>query len=52
MEILAKTDQLTKLYNRRYFVDYFDQLEQEGVVMLVDIDHFQGCQRSIRTPGW
>lgn len=42
MEILAKTDQLTKLYNRRYFVDYFDQLEQEGVVMLVDIDHFKG----------
>jgi diguanylate cyclase (GGDEF)-like protein len=42
MEILAKTDQLTKLYNRRYFVDCFDQLEQEGVVMLVDIDHFKG----------
>ena len=42
MEILAKTDQLTKLYNRRYFVDCFNQLEQEGVVMLVDIDHFKG----------
>jgi diguanylate cyclase (GGDEF)-like protein len=42
MEILAKTDQLTKLYNRRYFVDCFDQLEQEGVVMLMDIDHFKG----------
>jgi diguanylate cyclase (GGDEF)-like protein len=42
MEILAKTDQLTKLYNRRYFVDCFDQLEREGVAMLVDIDHFKG----------
>lgn len=42
MEILAKTDQLTKLYNRRYFVDCFNQLEQEGVVMLADIDHFKG----------
>lgn len=41
MEILARTDQLTKLYNRRYFVDCFNQLEQEGVVMLVDIDHFK-----------
>lgn len=41
LETLSITDQLTKLYNRRYFVDYFDQLDGDGVVMLLDIDQFK-----------
>lgn len=41
LEILATTDQLTKLYNRRYFVDYFKRLKEDGVVMLLDIDNFK-----------
>ncbi|WP_414150755.1 histidine kinase N-terminal 7TM domain-containing protein [Acetobacterium carbinolicum] len=41
VELLAITDQLTKLYNRRHFVDCFDLLKQEGIVMLLDIDHFK-----------
>jgi diguanylate cyclase (GGDEF)-like protein len=41
LEVLATTDQLTKLYNRRYFEDYFTHLEKDGVVILLDIDHFK-----------
>lgn len=41
VEILAITDPLTKLYNRRHFAACFDSLEQEGVAMLLDIDHFK-----------
>jgi diguanylate cyclase (GGDEF)-like protein len=41
LETLSITDQLTKLYNRRYFVDCFDHLERDGVVMLMDIDQFK-----------
>lgn len=41
LEILATTDQLTKLYNRRYFVDCFERLKRDGVVMLLDIDRFK-----------
>lgn len=41
LEILAVTDQLTKLYNRRHFEDCFNQLQKEGMVMLLDIDHFK-----------
>lgn len=41
VEILAITDPLTKLYNRRHFAACFNLLEQQGVVMLLDIDHFK-----------
>lgn len=41
VEILASTDQLTKLYNRHYFVKRFNQLQKDGIVMLLDIDYFK-----------
>lgn len=41
VEILAITDQLTQVYNRHHFVKRFSQLEQEGVVILMDIDCFK-----------
>ncbi len=41
LEILANTDQLTTLYNRHYFREYFEQLEEEGIIMLMDIDNFK-----------
>ncbi|MBC3796353.1 diguanylate cyclase [Acetobacterium tundrae] len=41
LEVLATTDQLTGLYNRRYFIDYFDKLENDGVMIFLDIDEFK-----------
>ena len=41
LEILATTDQLTGLYNRRYFMDYFDIVQNDGVIVLLDIDQFK-----------
>jgi len=44
MEIMSKTDYLTKLPNRRLMVQKIDQLIQENkdfFIALVDIDHFK-----------
>lgn len=41
LERLATTDQLTGLYNRRYFMDFFDIVPNDGVIILLDIDQFK-----------
>lgn len=41
LEEMAITDPLTKLYNRRYFVEQFLTLTDSGVMILVDVDHFK-----------
>ncbi|MBT8343420.1 MAG: GGDEF domain-containing protein, partial [Sulfurovum sp.] len=54
VSILATTDALTGLYNRRYLMDTFDtmiksaQIKQEplGIIML-DIDHFKSVNDSL-----
>lgn len=41
LEILAREDALTGLYNRRHFIETFERSEKEGVFGIIDIDHFK-----------
>lgn len=44
IESLSQTDPLTNLYNRRFFnetIDHIEQLESQYAIILVDIDHFK-----------
>ncbi|QRN86193.1 diguanylate cyclase [Clostridia bacterium] len=38
---LANRDVLTSLYNRRYFMELFECSMKDGVVAILDIDHFK-----------
>lgn len=38
---LANRDALTSLYNRRYFMEQFEASMKDGVVAILDIDHFK-----------
>ncbi|MCT4620385.1 MAG: diguanylate cyclase [Marinisporobacter sp.] len=41
LEILATTDTLTGIYNRRYFMDKFEKSVTGGVFAIIDIDKFK-----------
>ena len=42
LEKLAITDELTELYNRRFFTDYWsNEIRSKDVIMLLDIDKFK-----------
>ena len=41
LEILATTDSLTGLFNRRFFIKAFSNIAKDGVFMLLDIDYFK-----------
>lgn len=49
LELMSKTDSLTKIYNRHYFEDSFEYQWQlavrnntEMALLMIDIDHFKG----------
>lgn len=41
LEILATTDMLTGVYNRRYFMDEIEKEMNGGVFVIIDIDNFK-----------
>ncbi|QZY56917.1 histidine kinase N-terminal 7TM domain-containing diguanylate cyclase [Crassaminicella profunda] len=41
LEILATTDMLTGIYNRRYFMEKFEKSVTGGVFAIIDIDNFK-----------
>ncbi len=41
LEILATEDALTGLYNRRYFMEKVEASTEEGIIVIIDLDHFK-----------
>lgn len=41
LEILARVDELTGLYNRRYFMKNFNSSLHDGIFAIIDIDNFK-----------
>lgn len=41
LEILATRDALTGLYNRRYFMERIESSKGEGILAIIDLDHFK-----------
>jgi diguanylate cyclase (GGDEF)-like protein len=41
LEILATKDALTGLYNRRYFMEKIEDSTGEGILVIIDLDHFK-----------